>query len=226
MNPAAQMRRNAFTLLELICAIGLISFLTVLAFSAFSRLGINKEATTCIQHLRQWGVAIFLYTGEHNGAFPPGDPNENANNNNGLFALVAVAPYMRLPITISPLTTGTPARFPGCPAKASEKRTENPHWYQSNYAWNPYLLSPPVRASTYGVHPRLSTLERSYILLGDTHFKHTFGYWDYVAGGGSAEPGWPAMLSYRHGNGAHLLWSDGSVGRTTENAVGHREWFY
>ncbi|MGA2181341.1 MAG: type II secretion system protein, partial [Verrucomicrobiota bacterium] len=46
---------RAFTLVELLVAIGVIAILAALVLSAFSRTKATAQAITCRNNLRQWG---------------------------------------------------------------------------------------------------------------------------------------------------------------------------
>ena len=46
---------RAFTLVELLVAIGVIAILAALVLSAFSRTRVTAQAITCRNNLRQWG---------------------------------------------------------------------------------------------------------------------------------------------------------------------------
>jgi prepilin-type N-terminal cleavage/methylation domain-containing protein/prepilin-type processing-associated H-X9-DG protein len=60
----------AFTLVELLVAIGVIAILAALVLSAFSRTRATTQAITCRNNLRQWGTATHLYAADHDDLLP------------------------------------------------------------------------------------------------------------------------------------------------------------
>ncbi len=64
------MRQRAFTLIELLTVIGIISVLTAIALPAGS--AVRKQAWKCLcaSNLRQVGNSILLYTQDHRGRLP------------------------------------------------------------------------------------------------------------------------------------------------------------
>ena len=62
---------RAFTLVELLVAIGVIAILAALVLSAFSRTKATAQAITCRNNLRQWGTATHLYAADHDDLLPP-----------------------------------------------------------------------------------------------------------------------------------------------------------
>ncbi|MEI8341079.1 MAG: prepilin-type N-terminal cleavage/methylation domain-containing protein [Verrucomicrobiota bacterium] len=64
------MNKGAFTLLELLVVIGIIAILAALAIPATQRVIQSGLATSCLSNLRQLGVGLNLYLGEHNQTMP------------------------------------------------------------------------------------------------------------------------------------------------------------
>ncbi|MGO8741063.1 MAG: type II secretion system protein [Limisphaerales bacterium] len=62
---------RAFTLVELLVAIGVIAILAALVLSAFSRTRATAQAITCRNNLKQWGLATHLYAADHDDFLPP-----------------------------------------------------------------------------------------------------------------------------------------------------------
>ena len=61
---------RAFTLVELLVAIGVIAILAGLVLSVFSRTRVASQAITCRNNLRQWGTATHLYAADHDDLLP------------------------------------------------------------------------------------------------------------------------------------------------------------
>jgi prepilin-type N-terminal cleavage/methylation domain-containing protein/prepilin-type processing-associated H-X9-DG protein len=62
--------KRAFTLIELLVVIFIISVLVALSFPLYMRIVENGRATACVSNLRQLGIALNLYLGEHNATMP------------------------------------------------------------------------------------------------------------------------------------------------------------
>jgi prepilin-type N-terminal cleavage/methylation domain-containing protein/prepilin-type processing-associated H-X9-DG protein len=64
--------RNGFTLIELLVVIAIIAVLAALTTSGVKTAMNSAKATRCASNLRQYGLAIFAYTGDAEGFLPPG----------------------------------------------------------------------------------------------------------------------------------------------------------
>lgn len=80
-------RRSAFTLVELLVVIGIISVLIAILLPALNKARDSAKAVTCLSNLKQMGMAIVMYTNEGKGRFLP--PARILDNTNPL----AVDPY-------------------------------------------------------------------------------------------------------------------------------------
>ena len=66
--------RRAFTLVELLVVIAVISVLAALLMPALKAAFATSRAVVCMNNLRQAGVMIDLYAHDHAGRAPIGDP--------------------------------------------------------------------------------------------------------------------------------------------------------
>ena len=66
---------SAFSLIELLVVVAVISLLTALLLPAFARAREQARKTACLSNLRQIGTALSLYTQDYDGGYPnTGDP--------------------------------------------------------------------------------------------------------------------------------------------------------
>ncbi len=71
------MLRRAFTLIELLTVIAIISVLAAILFPVFARAKASAKQTTCLSNLRQIGAATALYMSDSDGIFPSAlDPSD------------------------------------------------------------------------------------------------------------------------------------------------------
>lgn len=73
--------RQAFTLIELIVVTSIIVLLIAMLLPALSEARESAYRIRCLSNLRQFGIAMFGYTAEHDGFYPQG-PRYTADNGN------------------------------------------------------------------------------------------------------------------------------------------------
>lgn len=68
--------QRAFTLIELLVVIAMIAILASLLLPSFSRAKQASKAASCLNNLRQWGLATQLFVGDNDDFLPKdGTPN-------------------------------------------------------------------------------------------------------------------------------------------------------
>lgn len=66
--------QKAFTLIEILIVIAIISILAAILFPVFARARENARRSSCMSNLKQIGLGMMMYTQDHDERFPPTIP--------------------------------------------------------------------------------------------------------------------------------------------------------
>src|SRR4029434_4974016 len=75
-------RKHSFPLIELLVVIAIIAILAAMLLPALSNAKEKAKRTTCVNHLRQIGIGIAVYTPNNSERMPPCQWLETANTDN------------------------------------------------------------------------------------------------------------------------------------------------
>lgn len=193
-----------FTLIEMLVVIAILALLMSLVVPAIQRSLDRARTVSCASQLRQMGIGLFAYAADNGKLPPPAGHAGNGGMPSPSFWYSSLGPYLGLPWDqgSGPNPGDMAFRKTGlsCPTYDAARL---------GYAYNEFL-PPAVRGNNW-----LAKVTPSK-LLSDTRASQRL-----LAGDATAWfTGGPDMITFqetshidwfRHGNGANLLFLDGSV---------------
>ena len=198
-------RKQAFTLIEILVVIAIISLLAALMLSVFSRVRNSARTSTCASNLKQIGLAFRLYTEDYRGRYLP----MNIGGNPDCGWAEQVYPYAKATAIFNCPSFAYGEFRPGCPA--SEPTNDvNFLFYDWDGSYNYNALSGPGGRFSDARMRRPSET----ILFCDGQGKR--GSYSRLEGGVSidgvpVDPRDFSDLGDRHNYGSNVAYADGHV---------------
>jgi prepilin-type processing-associated H-X9-DG protein/prepilin-type N-terminal cleavage/methylation domain-containing protein len=232
--PAQSSRIRAVTLVELLTVIAVIGILAAILIPVASSMRQTARAANCTSNLRQIGVAVLVFVGDHKGILPgsgqrPGNngTNSSASWQDVLNVMVFEANLSAPRPTLQRMGESPNAGQMYCP---SMERFGTAARYPRAYVINSRVMdhnvvtNPPV---TWGVllnyqkgypYVRFATPARTVMVLESERSGDGVGpsapFDQVVMGDGVTEPSWSAnsqSFAFRHKGRLNLVFMDGHV---------------
>ncbi len=90
------MKKRAFTLIELLVVIAIIAILAAILFPVFARAKVAAKSAATSSNLRQLGLSVMLYAGDHDDYTPLYEtPQLHVNPQNQLYLPQRLYPYQK-----------------------------------------------------------------------------------------------------------------------------------
>ncbi|MBE7158231.1 MAG: type II secretion system protein [Rhodospirillales bacterium] len=194
------MRREAFTLIELLCVIAVIGVLAAILMPVLKGVTARSRQVQCTGNLKQIGAAILLYTNDNNGQLPGPQFQKIYLTNT-------------LPLALDPYTGQTNptdrAKLWTCPANAGIKKAQKAQTPMiSSYMAHNNVFGYPAQPGSAAVAPySLTTMAWRFPTPDQRWMLEDIDSWNYP--GSDTAIGGPTTPV--HSGSRNVLYADGRV---------------
>jgi prepilin-type N-terminal cleavage/methylation domain-containing protein/prepilin-type processing-associated H-X9-DG protein len=129
------MIKRAFTLTELLVTIAVIAIIASLLLPSLTKAQAKGRSTVCINHLRQWGLALHQYAADNDDYFPPEGTGTSLNSETGWYIAlprqIGISTYNEMPWRTNAAVPLTPTPLL-CPSNTNRSNGFNLFHYCLN----------------------------------------------------------------------------------------------
>jgi len=224
-DPMNKALARAFTLVEMLVVIGIISVMVGALLPVLSKARESAKTIACLSNLRTFGLAEQAYASNHRGWFVPiisHDPNLGANTtDDNWYGNQELRRYLNIPAAVNGANRYNWPKGLMCPNAVTAVGPSFGASYWITYSYGAvyiYPAAPFTTANSYGfirsIGPGRVTSPAEKIQMcdalgaaqeiGSSNYRNASYGWDLYGESGS-----PNHIAYRHQDGLNILHFDG-----------------